>query len=88
MENLEMSTYRNVYGAHFPAILRMQEHAFAEVGRAPGLPSSRSALEVLRGDDENIDYCDVLGTDECSRPQVDMHLVMERKLGIQIRSDW
>ena len=83
-----MSTYRNVYGAHFPAILRMQEAALAEVGRAPGLPSSRIALEVLRGEDENIDYCDVLGTDECSRPPVDMHLAMERKLGIQIRSDW
>jgi hypothetical protein len=86
MENLEMSTYRNVYGAHFPSILRMQAAAFAEVGRAPGLPSSHIALEVLRGDDENIDYCDVLGTDD--RPLADMHLAMERKLGIQNHSNW
>ncbi len=42
----------------------------------------------MRGDDESIDYCDVLGADDSSMPLADMHLAMERKLGIQIRSDW
>ena len=87
MTALEMSTYRNVYGAHFPAILRAQDEVLRGVGRGPGLPSSGVAVEVLRGQDEDLDWSDVLG-DESGRGDVDMHLAMERKLGIQIRSDF
>jgi hypothetical protein len=87
-ENLEMSAYRNIFGAHYPAILREQEVMLRGVGRAPGLPSSRIALEVLRGEDEDIDFGDVLGDFESGCGHTDMHLAMERKLGIQIRSDY
>jgi hypothetical protein len=88
MQNLEMSAYRNVYGASFPAILRGQEEVLREVGRAPGLPSSRVALEVLRGTDEDIDFADFLGECDSGSSHSDMHLAMEKKLGIQIRSDY
>merc|ERR1712137_25657 len=88
MRDLELTTYKNVYGAHFPAYVKMQEHFLEQVGRAPHLPSSKIALEIFRGDDIDIDFRDTLGDHESSGMDLDAHLAMERKLGIQVKGDF
>ena len=66
--------------------MQMMEAHLSQVGRAPHLPSSRIAMEVYRGDDETIDFADVFGDDVELNTQLDAHLAMEKKLGIQSMS--
>ena len=111
-QTLDHTSYRHIYGAHFPAYVKLQEAFLGDVGRAPHLSSSRIALEVFRGDDVDIDFEDWLGDEESGRydmqyfcflyllttlshssfvkfrGQLDPHIAMERKLGIQIKGDF
>lgn len=87
-QNLEFTSYKHIYGGHYPVLMKMQENHLREVGRAPHLESSRIALEIFRGDDVDIDFNDVLGDNESGFGQLDPHVAMERKLGIQVKGDF
>ncbi len=41
------------------------------------------ALEIFTGNDEMIDFCDVMGDGELNPAHMEPHVAMERKLGIQ-----
>lgn len=54
-------TAGKVFGAHMPLRLQMEKALVGSVGGRHGfMPSSNLALSVLNGDDEDIDFCDIL----------------------------
>jgi hypothetical protein len=78
------------FGSAFPMRRLMQESVLAQFHRAPGLPSSRLAFEVLNRRDADIDYEDYLSLPEDS-PEggpIDARLqnrdAIEKALGISI----
>jgi len=83
-DNLNSTAYQNLYGYAFPSILQMQEHMISQVQRPPCLPSSRVALDILQGNDEDIGFEDYLGNENDSPVELDPHVAMEARLGIQL----
>jgi len=86
MNNLDLDSVRRLYGSGL-AMRLVTERKLAKdaVRRLPGLPDSRTMLEVVTGDDLSIDFGDFLGV---AGNRVDMpfahgpHNAMEARLGI------
>jgi len=70
-----------VYGAHLPLKLTMEEAILSQFQRMPGLQSSLVGLETMLNRDTTIDYADYLGDPELSEKMVDVHSMMEARLG-------
>jgi len=70
-----------IYGAHVPMRMTMEETILSQFQRMPGLPSSMVGLETLLNTDTKIDYADYLGGPELSEKQVDVHALIEARLG-------
>nr|XP_018915202.1 PREDICTED: proteasome maturation protein [Bemisia tabaci] len=82
LDNMNMAMLKNTQGLHAPLRLAMELKAFENVGRLPFLPSSNLHREVLRGEDDRIDFTDILHPPEMSERMAMPHAVMEHKLGI------
>ena len=69
-------------GPGFEIRHRMETAIVSQIGRLPGLPSSRVALDTLLGNDEDIGFGDILGVEEHvgRMVSVDTHMAMEAKL--------
>ncbi|KAG8283648.1 hypothetical protein J6590_011016 [Homalodisca vitripennis] len=78
----QMTVLRNTQGLHAPLRLTMERRAAQQVGRLPFLPSSNLQLEVLRGDDVTLDFCDILNTPDVKESLFMPHAVVERSLGL------
>jgi len=81
---LKMNMARNMYGMHAPIKMAM-ERALVIQARGPSMLPQRSnlGLDILAGKDESIDFEDFLNVPEMSTDMVDVHVVMERQLGIR-----
>ena len=79
-----MAMLRNVYGTAAPLKLRIEEEILGSVQRLPGLPSSSLGAEALSGKLDDFDFSDALGqsSEESETMPVDMHSVMECRLGL------
>lgn len=71
-----------VYGAHVPMRKRMEAQIVSRAGRLPGLPSSNLGLEVLMNTHEDIEFDDFLGEPAHAAEAIDVHLAMEKRLGM------
>ena len=87
MNNLDLESVRRLYGSGL-AMRLVTERKMARdaVRRLPGLPESRTMLEVVTGDDFSLDFGDYLGV-ACNRPdmpfeKVGLHSAMEKRLGL------
>lgn len=58
--NLETFATKNVFGTHFPMRLQMEQTLVSQFQNIPNIKSSFIGLEILRGDDEDIDFEDFL----------------------------
>ncbi|XP_063807805.1 proteasome maturation protein [Pseudophryne corroboree] len=81
-EKVSMSTLRNIQGLHAPLKLQMEAKAAKLVQRLPFLPSSNIALDTLRGNDECIDFEDILNDPSQSEVIGEPHMMMEYSLGL------
>ncbi|KAG0310845.1 hypothetical protein BGZ97_012273 [Linnemannia gamsii] len=81
---LKMNMARNMYGMHAPIKMAM-ERSLVIQARGPSMLPQRSnlGLDILAGKDESIDFEDFLNVPEMSTDMVDVHVVMERQLGIR-----
>mmetsp|Transcript_16753 Transcript_16753/g.43343 ORF Transcript_16753/g.43343 Transcript_16753/m.43343 type:complete len:149 (-) Transcript_16753:361-807(-) len=71
-----------VYGAHVPMRKRMEAQIVSRAGRLPGLASSNLGLEVLMNTHEDMEFDDFLGEPAFVTEGVDVHLAMEKRLGM------
>ncbi|CAG8601700.1 3831_t:CDS:2 [Ambispora gerdemannii] len=81
--NLKLTMERRIYGIHAPIRHLMERNIVSKVQRAPILPSSNLALDILMGKDETIEFDDFLNDPELSIEPMDLHASMEHKLGIK-----
>uniref|UniRef100_A0A8C5STS6 Proteasome maturation protein n=1 Tax=Laticauda laticaudata TaxID=8630 RepID=A0A8C5STS6_LATLA len=65
-DKMNFSTLRNIQGLHAPLKLQMEFKAVKQIQRLPFLHSSNLALDVLRGNDDCIDFEDILGGKDVS----------------------
>jgi hypothetical protein len=72
----------NVYGAHVPMRKRMELGIVSSIQRLPGLPSSNFGLEILLNKHEDLDFDDFLADPQLAGDGVDVHLAMEKRLGM------
>eukprot|EP01089_Gocevia_fonbrunei_P002388 TRINITY_DN1235_c0_g1_i3.p1 TRINITY_DN1235_c0_g1~~TRINITY_DN1235_c0_g1_i3.p1 ORF type:complete len:132 (-),score=35.19 TRINITY_DN1235_c0_g1_i3:29-424(-) len=72
----------NMYGAHFPLRLQMEESILSGIQRLPPLHSEFLGLRSLTNDDETIGFEDYLNNPRDAEYSVDLHSVMEAKLGL------
>lgn len=72
----------NVYGAHVPMRKRMDMRIVSACQRMPGLPSSNLGLEILLNKHEDLDFDDFLADPTFATEQIDVHLAMEKRLGL------
>lgn len=72
----------NVYGAHVPMRKRMDMRIVSAAQRMPGLPSSNLGLEILLNKHEDLEFDDFLADPAFSSEQIDVHLAMEKRLGL------
>jgi len=72
----------NIYGAHVPMRKRMELQIVSQPQRLAGLPSSRLGMEVLLNKHEDIDFDDFLGDPAYAAEAIDVHLAMEKRLGM------
>eukprot|EP01091_Cochliopodium_minus_P009819 TRINITY_DN2508_c0_g1_i1.p1 TRINITY_DN2508_c0_g1~~TRINITY_DN2508_c0_g1_i1.p1 ORF type:complete len:125 (-),score=24.12 TRINITY_DN2508_c0_g1_i1:147-521(-) len=82
--NLESFASKNTFGTHFPMRLHMEQKLVSQFQRIPNLKTSYLGLEILRGDDEDIDFEDYLcdPQDEPNFPIPDIHKHMEFAMNI------
>lgn len=59
-EEMNFSTLRKIQGIHAPLKLKMERIAVSKVGHLPCLPSSNLMLDTLTGQDELVDFGDIL----------------------------
>mmetsp|Transcript_31660 Transcript_31660/g.72463 ORF Transcript_31660/g.72463 Transcript_31660/m.72463 type:complete len:149 (+) Transcript_31660:45-491(+) len=76
----------HMYGKHLPMQIRMEVDILSQVQRLPGLPNSNLGIETILGRDDKIDFEDYLGDPRMSEYSVDMRAVMEKRLGLEVRS--
>jgi len=81
-DKIQMTVLRNTQGLHAPFRLLMERRAAAQVSRLPFLPSHHVALDVLTGDDEFIDFADVLGGSDVGEVMGQPHALVEKRLGL------
>jgi len=72
----------SVYGAHVPMRKRMDMRIVSASQRMPGLPSSNFGLEILLNKHQDIDFDDFLNNPMYATEQIDVHLAMEKRLGM------
>eukprot|EP00824_Muranothrix_gubernata_P015032 TRINITY_DN31131_c0_g1_i1.p2 TRINITY_DN31131_c0_g1~~TRINITY_DN31131_c0_g1_i1.p2 ORF type:complete len:137 (-),score=31.92 TRINITY_DN31131_c0_g1_i1:18-401(-) len=73
----------NVYGMAFCMNLRMRETLLQQFQRLPGpLPSSFCGLDTLQGRDDVLTFEDYLGDSTLEEGVDDLHVAMEKKLGL------
>ncbi|KAG0050381.1 hypothetical protein BGZ83_004846 [Gryganskiella cystojenkinii] len=86
---LKMSMARNMYGMHAPIKMAMERSLVTKARGISMLPQKSRNLgeEILLGRDESIDFEDFLNTPELSTDMVDVHAVMEHKLGLHFLGD-
>ena len=75
-----------MYGKHLPMQLRMESQILSQAQRLPGLPNSNLGLETILGRDETIEFEDYLGDPRMSEHTIDTRAVMEKRLGLEVRS--
>ncbi|KAF0682460.1 Aste57867_25412 [Aphanomyces stellatus] len=79
----KMNTVEQIYGKAAAMRLRTEKVLLEQHTRLPGLPSSRVGLDTVLGNDELIDFCDVLNDpQESTEVPFRVHDVMEVKLAI------
>ncbi|CAG8443721.1 5681_t:CDS:2 [Funneliformis caledonium] len=81
--NLNLTMQRRLYGMHAPIRVLMERNIVSRVQRIPVLPSSNLSLDILTGKDETIDFEDFLNEPESSTEMMNVHAIMEHKLGIK-----
>ncbi|XP_022192057.1 proteasome maturation protein [Nilaparvata lugens] len=81
-QRLHMAVMRNTQGIHAPLRVAMELKAFENVGHLPFLPSSNFSRDVILGNDETLDFSDILNTTEFRETRPHPHALMEHKLGI------
>lgn len=72
----------SVYGAHVPMRKRMDMRIVSAVQRLPGLPSSNLGLEILLNKHEDLEFDDFLADPAFAADQIDVHMAMEKRLGL------
>eukprot|EP01098_Paradermamoeba_levis_P009471 TRINITY_DN394_c0_g1_i2.p1 TRINITY_DN394_c0_g1~~TRINITY_DN394_c0_g1_i2.p1 ORF type:complete len:137 (-),score=44.29 TRINITY_DN394_c0_g1_i2:25-435(-) len=72
----------NMYGSHFVMRKKMEEQILGQFRRLPGLTSEFVGLERMRGREEEICFEDYLGDPSVSEKSVDLHVTMERRMGL------
>ncbi|CAK4081292.1 unnamed protein product [Aphanomyces euteiches] len=79
----KMNTVEQIYGKAAAMRLRTEKMLLEQNTRLPGLPSSRAGLDTILGNDDVIDFTDVLNVPE-ENPEAPfrVHDVMEVKLAI------
>ncbi|KAG0268036.1 hypothetical protein DFQ27_007665 [Actinomortierella ambigua] len=83
-EELKLTMARNTYGMHMPIKLTMERELVTKARGLSFLPQSNLGLDILMGKDETIDFEDFLNTPSMSTDMVDVHTVMENKLGLRV----
>lgn len=78
----KLQMWRHREGLAAPMRVMMEMQAYKRVGRLPFLSSSRVHMDVITGNDENIDFSTFLGTDEFSERLSTPQAVAERKANI------
>jgi len=72
----------NIFGTHMPMRLQMEQAILSEFQRLPTLHSDYVGLETMLGIDEDIGFEDFLTDPTSPEYGVDVHQVMESKLGL------
>jgi len=72
----------NVFGSHFPLEQQLEEGILRGIHRLPPLHSEFVGLSTLLDTDEDITFEDFLNDPRDSEYGVDLHLVMEERLGL------
>jgi len=72
----------NIFGTHMPMRLQMEQAILSEFQRLPSLHSDFTGLETMLGIDEDIGFEDFLSDPTSPEYGVDVHQVMEHKLGL------
>ncbi|KAJ6225854.1 hypothetical protein RDWZM_004399 [Blomia tropicalis] len=79
----DLTMLRSVQGIHAPLRLLAERKAASNVGHLPFLPRSNFMLDVLSGNDEMIQPCDIYSDPfEFNEVQLPTHMTMERQFGI------
>ncbi|XP_024624597.1 proteasome maturation protein-like [Neophocaena asiaeorientalis asiaeorientalis] len=81
-DKMNFSTLRNIQGLFAPLKLQMEFKAVQQVQHLPFLPSSNLSLDILRGNDELLDFEGVLNDPSKSELMGEPHLMVEYKLGL------
>eukprot|EP00127_Corallochytrium_limacisporum_P002257 Clim_evm45s109 gene=Clim_evmTU45s109 len=78
--NAKMANLGRTQGVHMPLRINTELALASQPKRLPGLPESNLAVETLTGQDETIDFEDVLGRDEYEM-EADLHDLVEARMG-------
>ncbi|ETW06528.1 hypothetical protein H310_02758 [Aphanomyces invadans] len=80
----KMRSVEQIYGKAAAMRLRTEKILLEQHTRLPGLPSSRCGLDTVLGNDDTLDFTDILNDpqDSPEAPQFRVHDVMEVKLAI------
>ncbi|KAG0100186.1 hypothetical protein BGZ93_003652 [Podila epicladia] len=81
---LKMNMARNLHGMHAPIKMAMEQSLVTKARGVSMLPQSNLGLDILLGKDESIDFEDFLNVPAMSTDMVDIHSVMEHKLGLRV----
>ncbi|KAG0019707.1 hypothetical protein BGZ82_011812 [Podila clonocystis] len=81
---LKMNMARNLHGMHAPIKMAMEQSLVVKARGVSMLPQSNLGLDILLGKDESIDFEDFLNVPAMSTDMVDIHTVMEHKLGLSV----
>eukprot|EP00698_Gefionella_okellyi_P006338 TRINITY_DN15709_c0_g1_i1.p1 TRINITY_DN15709_c0_g1~~TRINITY_DN15709_c0_g1_i1.p1 ORF type:complete len:106 (-),score=12.77 TRINITY_DN15709_c0_g1_i1:39-326(-) len=69
----------NTFGMHMIMREAMEEAILSQPRRLPGLVSTTSGLDTLRGSDEMLEWSDLHNDPALSEHMVDVHSAMERR---------
>ncbi|KAI8930372.1 proteasome maturation factor UMP1-domain-containing protein [Entophlyctis helioformis] len=82
-DQLRLGILRNVYGVAAPLRIQMERALIKQHMRAiPVLHTHNVALDILNGKDDDIEFEDFLGEAKMPTQMMDVHLTMERALGM------
>lgn len=73
---------QNVYGSHLSMRLQMEESILSNFQRLPTLKSEFVGLSTSLGLDEEIGFSDFLRDPSAPESAIDLHEVMEHRLGL------
>ncbi|GAB1601666.1 proteasome maturation protein-like [Argonauta hians] len=81
-EAMDLANLRRIQGIHAPLKLKMERLAVSKVQHLPCLPSSNVMLDTLMGNDDLLEFGDILNTSEFCETMVDPHVMMEARMNI------